>query len=429
MPVKILMPALSPTMTEGNLVRWLKKEGDQVRAGQVLAEIETDKATMEVEAVDEGTIAKILVPEGTESVAVNTLIAVLLEEDEDPSTLDAFLAGQGNEMKATSSEAVDSKKESSSGTAATTSSAEKSTMTPQVQAFTDQDKRIFASPLARRIATDNQVDLASLDGSGPRGRIVKADVEKAMAGGSSGSSTTAVKSSAPLVYGDAGYAEIPLNNMRKVIAKRLTESKQQVPHFYLSIDCNLDALLALRTEINSRLESGKLSVNDFVVRATALALMKVPAANASWHDTHIRQYEAADVCVAVAIENGLVTPVVRSANLKSLTAISSEVKALAERARAGKLKPEEFQGGSFTISNLGMYGVNNFAAIINPPQACIMAVGAGEQKAVVIDGEIKIATMMNCTISVDHRAVDGATGANFLARFKEYIEDPLLLLL
>lgn len=421
MPVKILMPALSPTMTEGNLVRWLKKEGDQVRAGQVLAEIETDKATMEVEAVDEGTIAKILVPEGTESVAVNTLIAVLLEEDEDPSSMDGFLAAQSGETK---KEAI-----SSAAPAGSTATVETSTPTSPVPASSSQEQRIFASPLARRIASDNQVDLASLDGSGPKGRIVKADVEKAIAAGSVGTSTTTAKSSESLVYGDAGYAEIPLNNMRKVIAKRLTESKQQVPHFYLSVDCNLDALLALRAEINSRLENGKLSVNDFVVRATALALIKVPAANASWHDTHIRQYEAADVCVAVAIENGLVTPVVRSANLKSLTAISSEVKVLAERARAGKLKPEEFQGGSFTISNLGMYGVNNFAAIINPPQACIMAVGAGEQKAVVIDGEIKIATMMNCTISVDHRAVDGATGANFLARFKEYIEDPLLLLL
>lgn len=426
MPVKILMPALSPTMTEGNLVRWLKKEGDVVKAGQVMAEIETDKATMEVEAVDEGTIAKILVPEGTESVAVNTLIAVLLEEDEDPASLEAFMAANGAGSSSTSS-ALDATPLSTPSAVSVPSSGVSST----ANAMPAEGERLFASPLARRIAKDNQVDLKSIQGSGPRGRIVKLDVEKALDGSASASSPSgSTKTPAPaLIYGDAGYAEIPLNNMRKVIAKRLTESKQQVPHFYLSVDCNLDALLTLRSEVNSRLENGKLSVNDFIVRACALSLMKVPAANASWHDSHIRQYAAADVCVAVAIDNGLVTPVVRSANLKSLTMISAEVKALAERARAGKLKPEEFQGGSFTISNLGMFGVQSFAAIINPPQACIMAVGAGEKKAVVINDKVEIATVMTCTLSVDHRAVDGATGANFLASFKEYIEDPLLLLL
>ena len=410
MPIKITMPALSPTMTEGNLVRWLKKEGDAVKAGQVLAEIETDKATMEVEAVDEGILAKILIPEGTESVAVRTPIAILLEEGEDASEIDTMMDTMGAP-----------KMDAPTATAAAPQGEAKAAPTNVSL------ERVFASPLARRIADQNGITLSSISGSGPHGRVVKADVEQVLAAGPVAASKP--MASPTLIYGDSGYAEIPLTNMRKVIAKRLTESKQQVPHFYLNVDCDIDALLKLRSQINDRLEEGKLSVNDFIVRATALALMKVPASNASWHDTHIRQYAAADVCVAVAIDSGLVTPVVRSAHLKSLTAISAEVKSLAERARAGKLKPEEFQGGSFTISNLGMYGIKDFAAIINPPQACIMAVGAGEKRAVVKGDSIQIATIMTCTLSADHRVVDGAIGATFLSAFKEYIEDPLKLVI
>lgn len=411
MPIKILMPALSPTMTEGNLVRWLKSEGDMVKPGQVIAEIETDKATMEVEAVDEGKLAKIYVPEGTEAVKVNTLIAAILEEDEDESAL----AGLGDGVVSAAPVASEAKAEAVSNVVDLPKSA-------PVQS----GERVFASPLARRIADQNNVNIASVAGSGPHGRVIKSDVEAAMAGG--GAAARAMTAQ-PAVYGDAAYVEMPLNNMRKVIAKRLTESKQTVPHFYLTVDCNLDALLKLRSDVNARLEDAKISVNDFIVRATALALMKVPASNASWHDTHVRQYQGADVSVAVALESGLVTPVVRSAHLKSLKEISVEVKSLAERARAGKLMPEDYQGGSFTISNLGMYGISQFAAIINPPQACIMAVGAGEQRAIVKDGQIQVATVMTCTLSADHRVVDGAIGAEFLKAFKEFIEDPIRLMI
>lgn len=408
MPIKILMPALSPTMTEGNLVRWLKKEGDSVKSGEVMAEIETDKATMEVEAVDEGVIGKILVPAGTESVAVNSVIALLLEEGEDASSLETISI----EMPVTSSAAPAQVQE-----------------VPVLKAVPPQEvspastSRVFVSPLAKRIAEQNQLSLSVIQGSGPHGRIVKADVEAAIAQ-EGGKKPVAV---AP-VYGEAEYVDLPLNMMRKVIAKRLTESKQEVPHFYLTIDCHLDALLALRTDINKRLEGEKLSVNDFIVRACALALMKVPEANTSWMETSLRQYQSADVSVAVAIDGGLVTPIVRAAEKKSLREISAEVKSLAEKAKAGKLKPEEFQGGTFTLSNLGMYGIKQFAAIINPPQACILAVGAGEQRPIIRDGKIEIATVMTCTLSVDHRAVDGAIGAHFLAAFKGFIEDPLSLL-
>lgn len=411
MPIKILMPALSPTMTEGNLVRWLKSEGDMVKPGQVIAEIETDKATMEVEAVDEGKLAKIYVAEGTEAVKVNTLIAAILEEDEDESAL----ANLGDGAMSVAPVAAEAKAEPVSNIVDMPKSAS-----------AQSGERVFASPLARRIADQNNVNIASVTGSGPHGRVIKTDVEAAMVGGGAPARSVATQSA---VYGDADYVEMPLNNMRKVIAKRLTESKQNVPHFYLTVDCNLDALLKLRSDVNARLEDAKISVNDFIVRATALALMKVPASNASWHDTHIRQYQGADVSVAVALESGLVTPVVRSAHLKSLKEISLEVKSLAERARAGKLMPEDYQGGSFTISNLGMYGISQFAAIINPPQACIMAVGAGEQRAVIKDGQVQVATVMTCTLSADHRVVDGAIGAEFLKAFKEFIEDPIRLMI
>lgn len=409
MPVKILMPALSPTMTEGNLVRWLISEGDKVKSGQVLAEIETDKATMEVEAVDEGILAKILVSAGSEGVKVNSLIAVLLEEGEDASSLEAILSSAGAPDVAS--------------VAAGPSSTPEILQDSQPSAVNSLAERVFASPLARRLADQNQIELTAIQGSGPHGRIVKVDIEQAI-------ERPAMQKDdlKPLAYGEAGYIDLPLNNMRKVIARRLTESKQQVPHFYLNVDCDLEALLKLRAEINERLEVGKLSVNDFIVRACALALIKVPEANVSWVGTSIRQFQAADISVAVAIDGGLVTPVVRSANLKSMKDISAEVKILAEKARSGKLAPEEYQGGSFTISNLGMYGIKQFSAIINPPQACILAVGAGTQRPVVKNGELAVATVMSCTLSADHRAVDGAVGARFLEAFKGFIEDPLRLL-
>jgi pyruvate dehydrogenase E2 component (dihydrolipoamide acetyltransferase) len=412
MPVKILMPALSPTMTEGNLVRWLKSEGDTVKSGQVLAEIETDKATMEIEAVEEGTLAKIIVAAGAEGVKVNSLIAVLLEEGEDAARIDAFISTAGVAVSAQSTASASAPKFADAPSAATS-------------ANSTTGERLFASPLAKRVAEQNQVNLTSITGSGPRGRIIKADVEQAVL---TPSKSTSAPPAPTTVYGDSGYADLPLNNMRKVIARRLTESKQQVPHFYLNVDCELDALLALRSDVNVRLEGGKLSVNDFIVRACALALIKVPEANVSWMDTHIRQFQAADISVAVAIDGGLVTPVVRSANLKSMKDISAEVKILAEKARAGKLAPEDYQGGSFTISNLGMYGIKQFSAIINPPQACILAVGAGEKRPIVKDGVLAVATVMSCTLSADHRAVDGAVGARFLEAFKSLIEDPLRLL-
>jgi len=407
MPISVLMPALSPTMTEGNLIKWHKKEGDPVKAGDVLAEIETDKATMEVEAVDEGILGRIMVAAGTEQVAVNTPIALLLEEGEDAGALDkAVLSAK---PKATEIPTV----------------LPQSAVTPQKAASSTSPKaantteRVFASPLARRLAEHINVDLRTLSGSGPHGRIVKLDVEKASKSSSS---------PATITYGESGYTDIPLNMMRKITAKRLTESKQEIPHFYLTVDCTIDSLLALRADLNTKLEGEKLSVNDFIIRAVALALIKVPEANVSWQETALRHYKSADVAVAVAIEGGLITPIIRSADHKSLRQLSNEMKVLAEKARSGKLTPEEFQGGTFTISNLGMYGIKHFGAIINPPQACILAVGMGEQRPIVRNGQVEIATQMTCTLSVDHRAVDGAVGSAYLTVFKEFIEDPLKLL-
>lgn len=407
MPIHILMPALSPTMTEGNLVKWLKKEGDTVKAGEVLAEIETDKATMEVEAVDEGILGRILVPAGTEQVRVNSIIAMLLEEGEDASALNAEPVA-----------AAPVKQEAVAPTEAPSSQS-----LPTSQPLREESARIFASPLARRLAQEKHLDLKNIAGTGPHGRIVKVDVEKA-AGPVSQPSTSATS-----FTGAAEYVDIPLNNMRKVTAKRLTESKQQVPHFYLTVDCNLDALLSLRAELNARLDGEKLSVNDFMIRAVALTLIKVPEANSSWQDGVLRQYRSADIAVAVAIDGGLITPIIRAAHAKSLRDLSTEMKSLGLKARSGKLKPEEFQGGTFTISNLGMYGIKEFGAIINPPQACILAIGMGEQRPIVKEGTIQISTLATCTLSVDHRAVDGAVGATFLTTFKELIEDPLKLLI
>ena len=399
MPIQILMPALSPTMTEGNLVKWHKKEGDVIKAGQVLAEIETDKATMEVEAVDEGILGKILIPEGTDNVKVNELIALILEEGENASSLD--------NVKALVPAAAPATKP------VTENIAEK---TAEI-AHKPAGERVFITPLAKRIAEQGHIDPRTLIGSGPNGRIIKADVEKVIGSGG-------VKAAPVLTLG--GHTDIKLNGMRKVIAKRLTESKQTVPHFYLSVDCELDTLMDFRRQLNARPNAPyKLSVNDFVIRACALALKQVPEANVTWHETYVRQYNNADISVAVAVEGGLVTPVICAAEQKSVMDISAEMKSLATRARAGKLMPEEYQGGSFSLSNLGMFGVKNFSAIINPPQACILAVGAGEERAIVKNGQISIATIMNCTLSVDHRAVDGAVGSKFLAAFKSLIESPL----
>ena len=429
MTINILMPALSPTMTEGSLATWVKKEGDAIRAGDVIAEIETDKATMEVEAVDEGTLGRILVPAGTENVAVNTPIAMLLEEGEDASALDASAPAAPSAKPAEAPAPIPATKTEPAGTPAPVAPA------PQV-ATTGSTERIFASPLARRMAENAGLDLARISGSGPHGRIVKADIERAVKSGGAAAQAPAPAGIAslppvtPTAPPERAYREIPLNNMRKVIARRLTESKQQVPHFYLSLDCELDALLDLRKQLNGRPGADyKLSVNDLVIKGVALAMKAHPAVNAQWGGDRLFQLEEIDVSVAVAIDGGLITPIIRDADKKSVVAISNEMKDLATRAKAGKLQPHEFQGGGFSVSNLGMFGIRNFSAVINPPQSCILAVGAGEQRPVARDGKLDIATVMSVTLSVDHRVVDGALAAEWLSTFKQLIEDPLGLLL
>ena len=435
MPISILMPALSPTMTEGTLAKWLKQEGEEVKAGDVIAEIETDKATMEVEAADEGVLGKILVADGTEGVAVNTPIAVLLEEDEDASALAEFEAA-AETPAAVAAPAVEAPPAAPAAPAVEAHTA--APAAPAVEAHTaapaapaavapkGDGQRIFASPLARRMAQQAGIDLGAVNGSGPHGRIVKADIEVFR----TGRAPAAPAARPPEMPGAPAFDVVPLTSMRKVIARRLTESKQQVPHFYVSIDCEIDALLDMRARLNGAADGTyKLSLNDFVIKTAAIALAKVPAANASWFDDGIRRYRQADISVAVALEDGLITPVIRDAGAKGLKTISDEMRELAERARDGKLMPEEYQGGTFSISNMGMYGVKDFAAVINPPQGCILAVGAGEPRPVVKDGALAIATVMSCTLSVDHRAVDGAVGAAFLAAFKKLIEDPLTMLL
>ncbi len=422
MPIEILMPALSPTMTEGNLAKWTVKVGDKIKSGQVIAEIETDKATMEVEAVDEGVVGKIMVADGTEGVKVNQLIALLLEDGEDKAVLDSYkpkaAAPQGGGVAA-----PEKKEEAKAASAAPASS-------PAPQALSAGD-RVKASPLAKRVAANEAIDLRMVAGTGPHGRIVKDDVLKAVAMGGIGGKGRVLRN-------PSEFTKIPNNNMRKVIARRLTESKQTVPHFYLTVDCELDKLLEVRKEINFDAESTagkdkkpayKLSVNDFIIKATALALKKVPTANASWSDEAIMQYNNVDISVAVAIDGGLITPIVKNADQKSVVTISGEMKDLAARAKTGKLAPEEFQGGGFSISNLGMFGVKQFAAIVNPPQGCILAVGAGEERAVVRHGKIEIRNIVDLTLSVDHRVVDGAVGAQFLQALKHYIESPSLMLL
>jgi pyruvate dehydrogenase E2 component (dihydrolipoamide acetyltransferase) len=429
MPIQILMPALSPTMTEGKLARWLKREGDAIAAGEVLAEIETDKATMEVEAVDEGILGRILVAEGTEGVAVNTPIALLLAEGEDASALDRAAA------TAPALAPAPAPAPAPVPAAAPLPAARPAPARPA-------GTRLFASPLARRLAAQAGLDLAQITGSGPHGRIVKADVEAAapapkaapaMAAVPAAVAVPATRPVAAAALPAAGYTEVANSTMRKVIAQRLQASKRDIPHYYLTIHCAIDRLTELRETLNAKAPGGegayKLSVNDFVLRAVALALKRYPACNSSWTDDAIRLYDTVDVCVAVATPNGLITPVVRNADAKGLAALSAEVRQLAAKARDGKLMPEDYQGGGFTVSNLGMFGISEFAAIINPPQTCLLAVGAAEQRPVVKDGALAIATMMSCTLSADHRAVDGAKGAEFLAILKGLIEDPLTMLL
>ncbi|BCG73523.1 acetyltransferase component of pyruvate dehydrogenase complex [Mesorhizobium sp. 113-1-2] len=457
MPINITMPALSPTMEEGNLSKWLVKEGDKVSPGDVIAEIETDKATMEVEAVDEGTVAKLVVPAGTEGVKVNALIAVLAAEGEDAGA--AAKSGGGAAPAKAEAPKADAKAEAPKAEAPkaepVAAAAPKAETAPVANGHA-AGERTFASPLARRIAKEAGVDVSAVTGTGPHRRVVKADVDAAIAGGGAKAAPAAkapaaapVAASAPAVkamsddqvlklFEQGSYELVPHDNMRKTIARRLVEAKSTIPHFYLTLDCELDALLALRTQINAaapvkKTEKGeapayKLSVNDMVIKAMAMALKAVPDANASWTESAMVKHKHADVGVAVSIPGGLITPIIRHADEKTLSTISNEMKDLASRARSRKLKPEEYQGGTTAVSNLGMFGIKDFAAVINPPHATILAVGAGEERAVVKNGEIKIATVMSVTLSTDHRAVDGALGAELLVAFKRLIENPMGML-
>jgi len=411
-PIEILMPTVAPSMTEGNIVRWAKKEGDPVKQGEVLLEVETDKAVVEVEAQHDGVLGRILVAEGTNGVKVDTPIALLAGKGEDPKAVAAAAPKRAAAAAATHSPAAASP---AAPTTTVPAAAHPAAHAP--------GGRVFASPLARRIARDRNIDLSRVSGSGPNGRVLKADVEAAARAG-----TAAADAAMPAPTGPT-FEDIPHSNTRRVIAQRLSEAKRSIPHFYLTLDCNVDALLAARTQANEMIDGLRLSVNDLVIKAVALALRRVPAANAAWTETAIRRFRDVDVAVAVAAPSGLITPVVRNADAKSLRQISAEMKDLAARAKESRLRPDEYRGGGFTISNLGMFGIREFAAIINPPQACILAVGASEQRPVVRDGALAVATMMTCTLSVDHRAVDGALGAEFLAAFKKLIESPIALFL
>jgi pyruvate dehydrogenase E2 component (dihydrolipoamide acetyltransferase) len=448
MPINITMPALSPTMEEGNLAKWLVKEGDKVGPGDVIAEIETDKATMEVEAVDEGTIAKIVVPGGTEGVKVNALIAILAAEGEsiEDAAKDAGSAAPApapaEAPKAEAAPAPDTKPIRDQNPAAPAAP-------PAPVSSTGE--RTFSSPLARRIAKDAGLDVSAISGSGPHGRVVKKDVEAAIASGTGKAPAAAAApqaaAAAPAAmargmseeavlknFAEGSYELVKHDGMRKTIARRLQESKQTIPHFYVTVDCELDALLALRSQLNKAAPLKddkpvyKLSVNDMVIKALALALRDVPNANVSWTDENMVMHKHSDVGVAVSIPGGLITPIIRSAEQKTLSAISNEMKDLGKRAKDRKLKPEEYQGGTTAVSNMGMMGVKDFAAVVNPPHATILAVGAGEQRAVVKDGALAVATVMSVTLSTDHRAVDGALGAELLAAFKGYIENPMGML-
>ncbi|MDK4733763.1 pyruvate dehydrogenase complex dihydrolipoamide acetyltransferase [Rhizobium sp. CNPSo 3490] len=450
MPINITMPALSPTMEEGNLSKWLVKEGDTVKSGDVIAEIETDKATMEVEAVDEGTVAKLVVPAGTEGVKVNALIAVLAADGEDVAAA-ASGAGSAAPAKADAApapkaDAAPAKAEAAPATAPAPAAAP--------AAVSSGGNRTFSSPLARRLAKEAGIDLSAVAGSGPHGRVIKSDIEAAVAGGGAKAAAApaaaapqAAAAPAPAaapkgaseeavlkLFEPGSYELVPHDGMRKTIARRLVESKQTIPHFYVSVDCELDALMALRAQLNDaaprkdNAPAYKLSVNDMVIKAMALALRDVPDANVSWTDNNMIKHKHADVGVAVSIPGGLITPIIRKAEQKTLSVISNEMRDLGKRAKDRKLKPEEYQGGTSSVSNMGMMGVKNFAAVVNPPHATILAVGAGEQRVIVKNGEMAIATVMSVTLSTDHRCVDGALGAELLQAFKGYIENPMGLL-
>ena len=418
MATEIIMPTVSNSMTEGVLARWVKKEGEAVSKGEVVAEIETDKAIVDLEAEAAGVIGKLFVLDGA-TVRVGVPMGIILEPGE------PLPAKPGSAMPAAPATVAASAANPASGAPA-------GGLAPA--AVRPANARVFASPLARSLALMHDLDLSPIHGSGPNGRIVKRDIEAALATPAAAPQAAESASSArapavvPAPAAGAEFEDIPHTPMRRVIAQRLSESKQQVPHFYLTIDCRLDALQALRQQINDTLPGTKVSVNDFVVKAVAGALKQVPAANASWTAAAIRRYRNVDISIAVATPNGLLTPILRNADAKSLGSVSAEIKDLSDRARRGKLLPDEYQGGGFTISNLGMYGIREFAAIINPPQACILAVGAAEQRAVISDGAVVAATVMSCTLSVDHRVVDGAVGAEFLAAFKALIESPLAML-
>jgi len=442
MPINITMPALSPTMEEGNLSKWLVKEGDTIKSGDIIAEIETDKATMEVEAVDEGVVAKLVVPAGTEGVKVNAVIAILAVDGEDAK---AAASGSGSAPAAK----PDATLAAAPAPVAPAPAATPAPVAAAAPAPSTGGSRTFSSPLARRLAKDAGLDISAISGSGPHGRVVKSDVEKAVSSGTgkaqpaSAAAPAATPAAAPkgmsedavLKLFEAGsYELVPHDGMRKTIAKRLQESKQTIPHFYVSVDCELDALLALRAQLNDAAPKKddkpayKLSVNDMVIKAMALALRDVPDANVSWTDTNMVKHKHADVGVAVSIPGGLITPIIRNAELKSLSAISNEMKDLGKRAKERKLKPEEYQGGTTAISNMGMMGVSNFAAVVNPPHATILAVGAGQERVIVKNKQMVIATVMTVTLSTDHRAVDGALGAELLGAFKRYIENPMGML-
>ena len=447
MPIEILMPALSPTMEEGTLSKWLIAEGDVVRSGDIMAEIETDKATMEVEAVEEGTVAKLLVAAGSEGVKVNAPIAILLEEDEDASVLDGYVAGG-------SSAPQPSPVSPAKAGVSSNESAEPATQDPRIRGEQNNASggtRIKASPLAKRLAAEAGLDLASISGSGPNGRIIKADIEAAKSGGAAkpAPQAAAPQTAAPVTSTEVGavrsggadyltklgveagsYDLIPLNNIQKVVAKRLADSNNNVPDFPLTIDCEIDELLKMRKELNAQAPEGvKVSVNDMLIRASALALKHVPEANASYTPDGVAMHKHADVAVAVAIDSGLITPIVREAENKGLSTISSEMKDLASRARDRKLKPQEYQGGTFSISNLGMMGIKEFGSIINEPHGMILSVGAGGPRPVVKDGALAVATVMTVTLTCDHRVVDGALGAKWLQHFKRYVETPITMML
>ena len=451
MPINILMPALSPTMEKGNLAKWLKKEGDTVKTGDVIAEIETDKATMEYEAVDDGTMAKIVVPEGTQDVAVNQLIAVMAQEGEDVKAA-AAAAGKGAlpaaapvPQTATASAVQANTPVAPPPPPALVAVPKAAPVAPATNGHADN--RIFSSPLARRLAKDAGIDIGRIQGTGPHGRIIARDVAAAKAGGGLKAPAAPGAGTTPMIapsmsdqqiralYDDGSYEVVPHDGMRRTIAQRLTASVQTIPHFYLTVDCDIGKLLEAREEINALAPKGadgkpayKLSVNDFAIKSLALALQRVPDANVSWTEAGMLKHKHSDIGVAVAMPNGLITPIIRAAETKSLAAISNEMRDFAIRARDRKLKPHEYQGGTSAVSNLGMYGIKDFTAVINPPHATILAVGTGEERAVVRDGKIVAAHVMSVTMSCDHRAVDGALGAILIGAFKSLIENPVMML-